>query len=155
MRPFFLFILIAIGLAAREPFDAVLTVSGVSAKVSAPNLVDLKRDLKGENIEALIPIYTPTSALDLNINLRGINVISSFAANSTELVVSIPEAGISTSFDGGSRDQSIALFKQFIRDGGNKNGALLKAYAKYSPIDPIAGNPNSLLYHKWRQMILN
>ena len=133
-------------MAAREPFDAVLTVSGESARVSAPNLLDLKRDLRGDSIQALIPIYTPTSPISLLFNLRGIDVISSFAANSTELVVSFPQAGITTSFDGGTRDQSVSLFREFIRDGGSNGGALLKAYAKYSPIDPVAGNPNSLLY---------
>lgn len=146
MKSLILFLLITCSLFAREPYDALLTVSGESARVSAPNLLDLKRDLKGDNIQALIPIYTPTSALNLLINLRGIDVISSFATNSTELVVSIPQAGITTSFDGGTRDESVALFREYIRDAGPKNGALLKAYAKYSPIDPIAGNPNSLLY---------
>lgn len=131
-------------LQAREPYHATLTVSGESAKVSDPNLVDLNRDLKQSSIEKLLPIYTPTSAIDLNLNLRGVLADAAFAANSTILVLNIPQAGITETFDGGTRDSSFALMKQFIRDGGSNSG-LLRAYYKHSPIDPIAGNPDSLL----------
>ncbi|WP_068467172.1 hypothetical protein [Candidatus Protochlamydia phocaeensis] len=47
-------------------------------------------------------------------------------------------------FTGSTREESLALFKEYIRDAG-KHHRLLKAYARYSPIDPIAGNPNSLM----------
>lgn len=131
-------------LAAREPYRATVFVSGETASVDATNLVNLSRNLRSDAIESLIPIYTPTSPTAININLRGINVVTAFAAGSTTLNVFIPQAGITQSFDGGSRDNSVALFKEFIRDGGN-SGRLLRGYARYSPIDPIAGNPNSLL----------
>ena len=131
-------------LQAREPYHALVTVAADSATVSAPNMVDLSRDLKSSSITELIPFYTPTSAVSIDINLRGIDAISSFAANSTTLVVAIPQAGITQSFTGTTRDDSIKLFKDFVHDGGTKH-RLLRAYAKYSPIDPIAGNPISLM----------
>lgn len=131
-------------LQAYQPYHATVSVSGTSATVAAPNLVDLKRELKETSLELLIPFYTPTSPVAIDINLRGINVLTAFATNSTALTVAIPQADIITTFDGGSRDQSIALFKDYIRDGG-KHHKLLKAYARFSPIDPIAGNPNSLM----------
>lgn len=131
-------------LEARKPYHATATVDSTSANVSATNLVDLSRDLKTQSLEELLPLYTPTSALDININLRGIGVISSFAENSTTLVVSIPQAGLSASFEGATRDDSITLFKDFLKDGGTKH-KLLRAYSKFSPIDPIAGNPASLM----------
>ena len=131
-------------LSAREPYHATLRVSTELAKISDPNLVDLNRDLRETSIQKLLPIYTPTSAIDLNLNLRGILAQAAFAANSTILTLSIPQAGITEAFDGGSRDASFSLMKEFIRDGGGK-GKLFKAYYKYSPIDPVAGNPDSLL----------
>jgi len=137
-------LLLGSNLSAREPYHVDLTVNSTTAKVSAPNLVDLKRDLRTSAIQKLIPIYTPTSALSLDINLRGLLAVASFATNSTALVVDIPNAGITEIFDGGSRDASILLFKDYIQDGGNSQ-KLLRAYAKHSPIDPIAGNPNSLM----------
>lgn len=131
-------------LIAREPYDAKVRVDTEQIHVSAPNLVDLSRSLRTSSIESLAPIYTPTSPVLIDINLRGVLANTSFAANSTTLVVTIPQSGTTTNFTGGTRDESILLFKQYIRDGGN-NPRLLKAYAKYSPIDPIAGNPNSLM----------
>lgn len=129
---------------AREPYHATVTVDSTQAKVSAPNLVDLNRDLRSENIQRLIPFYTPVSPVSIAINLRGIDTLTSFAANSTVLVVEIPQAGITQTFEGGTREESLALFKDSVRDGGNKH-RLFKAYPRFSPIDPIAGNPNSLM----------
>lgn len=133
----------ALPLLARQPYHATVTVGPASAHVSAPNLVDLKRDLSTASLELLIPFYTPATPASLGINLRGIQVLAAFPINSTSLVVQIPQAGLSQTFTGATRDDSITLFKDFIRDGGTHH-RLLRAYARYSPIDPIAGNPNSL-----------
>lgn len=138
-----LILFIAISLEAHEPYKAKVSVGSESATVTAPNLVDLSRELRSDNIEELIPFYTPVTATSLSINLRGINAFASFAEDSTVLVVDIPQANISESFNGGSRDDSILLFKDYIRDAG-RHAKLLRAYAHYSPIDPIAGNPFSL-----------
>jgi hypothetical protein len=132
------------GIQARQPYHATITVDTTSATVSDPNLVDLSRDLKSDKIEALIPIYTPTSAVSIAINLRGVMADATFAANSTDFVVTIPQTGVTQTFQGATREESILLFKESVRDGGPKH-KLLKAYARYSPIDPIAGNPNSLM----------
>lgn len=131
-------------LYGREPYQAVVIVNTDQVTVNAPNLTDLRRDLRGQSLEILAPTYNPTSPVNININLRGLLAEISFAANSTILNVNIPNAGITTSFDGGTRDQSIALFKQYLTEVKSVP-KLLKAYAKYSPIDPIAGNPNSLI----------
>lgn len=134
----------AMDLNAREPYEAIITVDGATATVFAPNLVDLKRDLSTPEIKELIPFYIPDSAVSFDIDVRGIEAFTSFAENSTTLVVDIPQANILETFTGSTREESLALFKDFIRDAGNHH-ELLKAYARYSPIDPIAGNPNSLM----------
>lgn len=131
-------------LHAYQPYHATVTVAGTSATVSDPNLVNLSRSLRSESIQALLPLYTPTSAVSININLRGVDAITSFAANSTTLTVVIPQTNSVESFTGGTRDESLALFRDYIRDGGNKH-RILRAYSRYSPIDPLAGNPNSIL----------
>lgn len=139
-----LFLYEVIGAEAREPYHATVSVDFSSTTVSAPNLVDLTRDLKSSAIEKLFATYTPISPVSIDINLRGIEALTSFAAGSTTLVVEIPEAGTTETFTGATRDESLKLFKDFVRDGGRKH-RLLRAYAKHSPIDPIAGNPNSLM----------
>lgn len=131
-------------LEAYHPYRAEIAIVGDSARVSAPNLLDLNRSLKTAAIEQILPLYTPTSAVAIGINLRGILAITGFAANSTTLTVVIPQTGNVESFAGTTRDESIALFRQYVRDGGRHHN-LLRAYARYSPIDPIAGNPNSLM----------
>ncbi len=128
----------------RQPYSATVFVDAESASVSAPNIVDLSRDLKGPEIQALIPVYTPTSPAAIDINLRGIDALGSFAANSTTFVVFVQQTGQVVSFTGSTRDESLALFKDYVKEAGTHHN-LLKAYARYSPVDPIAGNPNSLM----------
>lgn len=140
----FFLLLQSLHLHARHPYRATVIVDSTSATVSAPNLVDLRRELTTNAIEEVIPFYTPTSPAAIDFNIRGIIAIGAFAANSTSLVVSIPQAGITQTFTGATRDDSITLFKDFIHDGGTHH-KLLKAYARFSPIDPIAGNPDSLM----------
>lgn len=135
---------LSITLSAREPYKAGVAVGNDTAIITASNLLDLKRKLSSDSIQELIPLYTPTSAVAIGMDIRGLEAITGFAANSTTLLVNIPRAGITVSFTGSTRDESLALFKEYLHDGG-RNTRLLRAYAKYSPIDPIAGNPNSLL----------
>jgi hypothetical protein len=130
-------------LEARQPYHGTITVEMESAVVSAPNIGNLVKDLRTSAIEDLIPIYTPTSAVSLGLNLRGLLATAAFAANSNTLTLDIPQAGVSTSFTGSTRDDSVTLMKEFLKS--NANGRIFNAYAKYSPIDPIAGNPNSLM----------
>ncbi len=131
-------------LHARQPYHAKVTVNTDTANVSASNLVDLSNDLSTSNLEDLFVHYTPVSPVSFGINLRGLLANAAFAANSTTLVVVIPNLDITVSFDGGTRDQSLILFKDFIKEGKSL-AKILKGYRKYSPIDPIAGNPNSLM----------
>lgn len=131
-------------LQAYQPYHATIRVGLASATIADPNLVDLSRDLKTTTLELLIPFYTPTTAVAIDLDLRGIDTLMSFAENSTTLVVQIPQADTVQTFQGATRDASIQLFKDYVRDGGTHH-RLLRAYARYSPIDPIAGNPNSLM----------
>lgn len=143
-RSIFLALFAYARLTAHEPYHAKVTVDAISQTVAAPNLVDLTRSLKASSLELLIPLYTPTTPVSIGINLRGILALTSFAANSNTLVVNIPQADLTDSFTGSSRDESLKLFRESLRNGGNKQ-KLLRAYRRFSPIDPVAGNPNSLL----------
>lgn len=146
-RHFFLFLILVLwqvsGLQAREPYHTTVTVDSASATVSAPNLVDLKRELTTSSIQKLIPFYNPNSPTSLDFNIRGIIALAAFPANSPTLIVQLPQIGSVQTFTGTTREDSITLFKDFIRDGGSHQ-KIFNAYARFSPIDPIAGNPNSL-----------
>jgi hypothetical protein len=141
----FLAVIFTSSMEARQPYRARATVSGESVLVTDPNIRSLMQDLKSASLSELLPIYTPTSAISINLNLRGIGVITAFAANSTILTLDIPQIGISTSFTGSTRDDSVTLMQEFLKSSANDNPNFFKAFARYSPIDPIAGNPNSLM----------
>lgn len=141
---FFLFLIMMASIQAHEPYHATVSVLSFSVSVDAPNLKDLKNELKMTALEALIPIYTPLLPLSIALDMRGLDAEVSFAANSPVLVVKFPQTGKSLTFNGGDRDSSLALFKESIQDGATSIH-LLRAYARFSPIDPIAGNPNSLM----------
>lgn len=128
----------------RAPFQAGITVGSESGQVNASNLVSLKKDLSTEGIQQVIATYTPVSPVEFAINLRGLDSIASFAAASTTLNFSIPSLGISNTFTGSTRDDSITLLKSYLTDTSSMR-KILHAMAKVSPIDPIVGNPDSLL----------
>ena len=118
---FFLFFVSAIlfqaCLPARQPYHATVTVDTTSGTVSDPNLLDLTHDLRAASLQILVPNYTPTSAASIGINLRGIEALAAFPTNSSTLIVTIPQTGDLETFTGTTRDESLALFKEFIRDG--------------------------------------
>ncbi len=130
-------------LQAYQPYHAIVSV-GANTSIAAPNVLNLINQVQ-TSLKVLSPLYTPTSAVAIGFNLRGILALSTFAENSTSLVVNVPQANFMQIYNGATRDASLQLFKDSIKEGGNHH-RLLKAYAKYSPIDPIAGNPNSLLF---------
>jgi hypothetical protein len=130
---------------AKETYQATVTVGATSAHAEGTSILNMISDLRQTELETLLPVYTPTSPTDFVYNLRGLFAISSFAANSTTLTFTLPQVGVTETFTGSTRDESLELLQEFLRDNG-RNAKVLKAYAKYTPIDPMAGNPNSLMY---------
>lgn len=133
-----------LSLEAYQPYRAKVKVDAFAAHFKAPNMVDLNRELKTSSIQEEIPFYTENSAVSINYNLRGLRADLSFGANSTLLVVNIPNSGITETFHGSTREESLALFKDFVKEGSSIK-KLLKGYTRFSPIDPIAGNPRCLI----------
>lgn len=138
---------ISVTLQAHQPYSAEIIVPPKTADVDASSIVNLIQDLKEAALVQIVPVYVPeVTPVLFNINLRGILASASFAMNSTTLNVVIPQVGIVTSFTGATRDESYKLFRDFLHVDIFKNKNFLKANAKFSPIDPMAGNPNSLMF---------
>lgn len=140
----FLFSFLLQTLHTYEPYHAKVAANNTVVNISAPNLVDLNRELDAASLAEIIPGYTPNTAIAFGIDLRGLEALTFFPANSTTLFLEIPNAGITETFTGATRDESLILFKEFIKEGRSLK-KLLKAYSRYSPIDPVAGNPTSLM----------
>lgn len=87
-----------------------------------------------------------TSAASVNIDYRGVDLGASYEANSSALSFNIAALGISETFDGATREESLDMLKDWLKgDGGNAVNNLNKALVASSPFDPLAGNPNSLM----------
>ncbi|WP_372398828.1 hypothetical protein ABMY26_19500 [Azospirillum sp. HJ39] len=115
------------------------------ASVSFGKISDLVDSLSSENLRTYINLYTDTSAVATTLYIRGLSTTASYGANSTALRFNVPSIGIDLTFNGATRDDSQAQFKDFLlKNGGDILSRLLRELVATSPIDPVAGNPNSL-----------
>lgn len=127
-----------------------LTVSGSGAASkqfgydTAETLFDA---IDSANLSDEFSGYSDTaSTVSSNINYRGVILSINFPnLNSNELVLNIPELGISKSFTGTSRDASSDLMADYFKENNNIINRLNKLLAQKSSTDPIAGNPTSLM----------
>lgn len=94
--------------------------------------------------------YTGVEVATADVNFRGLPMTLSFpTANNGTLTFVVPALGINQSFVGvgattqAARDEAIEQLKNFLRKGDFAS-RIAKRLAELSPVDPVAGNPNSL-----------
>jgi hypothetical protein len=94
--------------------------------------------------------YTGAEAVRIDVDYRGLPITTAFPnrfggpANYAELHFTIPSMGIDRTFTGADRDASVDLLWNYLKDG-NLLGDISKKLAAVSPVDPVAGNPNSMM----------
>jgi hypothetical protein len=153
MIPFkFLLACGALALAASAHADDGLfhldtTVSGVHTTASYSSVEAAFDALRGTNLQTINPAYTGTQAALVSIDYRGVTLSATYGgAGSSALSLNIPTIGLVRTFDAGSRDATQQLLKDYFKQNADDVlGRLSKGLAKSSPVDPIAGNPNSLM----------
>jgi len=121
------------------------TTQGASYSKSFTTVSDT---LDGLNVDAIKNqiSYNDTDALNAKLGFRGLPINLAYGANSNTLTLDIPSIGVSETFTGANRDKSIdALTDWLKKDGGSTVEKMMKELAKVSPVDPIAGNPNSMM----------
>ena len=136
---------------AADVFDVTVTVNtptgAVTDSTAANTITDLVNQLKLANLSNLNAAYTDTSIATAVLNLRGVAATASYLTAGTALTFQVPAAGINLSFTGGTRDESQQLFKDYLlKSGSGLVTRLFQLMARSSPIDPVAGNPNSLQF---------
>jgi hypothetical protein len=90
--------------------------------------------------------YADSNQITANLDFRGLPMNLQFAENSTVLQLDIPDIEISETFDGGTREESIRLLQDWFKNNDKGNiEKIMRELARVSPVDPIAGNPNSLM----------
>ncbi len=145
-------VLLAVGfvLLAPPPSDAadlfsVTAVVGADTRTvhpqTAQQLVDAVRD---QDLKLLVPSYTGSEAASLTVDFRGQLIQTAFpTAGSTRLDLDVPGLGITRSFVGATRQQSREMLRDFLKTS-DAMGRIMKALARSSAVDPVAGNPASL-----------
>jgi hypothetical protein len=131
---------------AAAPFNFEVAVNGgtpVSTGYSSVESLILAAETGG--IQALVPTYTVSDTAQMRVNLRGLLINTEYpSSGSSFLTLDIPELGISQHFSGGTRDESAKLMNDYFKSAG-----LLEQISRYlaanSAVDPIAGNPNSMM----------
>lgn len=137
---------------AKQLFIAVITVDGTdTAREGTNKLLRVTDFFSNTSLEDIFPDYTETSSVFARLDFRGLGTIVEFEQNSTELVFRIPGRDFEVRFDGEDRDESREQFKDWLRGNFNSLEApkksltrLLQIAVASSPVDPVAGNPNSL-----------
>lgn len=134
---------------AADLFTVDITSGGQSARLAFSSAEDTLDSLETARLAQTIT-YTGTEAASAAIDFRGLGMTLSYpAAGSAQLVFAVPSLGISQTFDGAgasvpqARDDAQDQLVEFLKSG-NLVGRIMRELARVSPVDPIAGNPNSL-----------
>ncbi|MDH3392759.1 MAG: hypothetical protein OEL66_02040 [Desulfobulbaceae bacterium] len=138
--------LVATPVYAKDLFTLTATVPGETQTVTFNAIEDIVDAVDNQSLQTILGSYTPTSAATLTLDVRGLPATVSYAAFSTTLVFQVPSLNISKSFTGATRDASQQLFEDYLEsDGAGILKQILQELVATTAIDPVAGNPNSLM----------
>jgi hypothetical protein len=135
------------GAWARDPVTATITVDGQTFVRSFDDTSEALRALRAENVRSVLPTYTRNSTVSADINIRGLVINATVPPNSTAITLSSPEANFNRTFDAGTVEATRAQLGAFLRGNEDPEGLrqLIRAVVATSTVDPVAGNPSSLL----------
>lgn len=139
-------------MAASAPvFSASIVLNGQTQhQLRYDNVSDLVGQYSNRELSQLTG-YSNTAAVDASLNFRGWNGLElHFAQNSNILEFKVPSLGITKSFGSANQTRNDArkALLEFLK--GNSGQDLLQditaELVKQSPVDPIVGNPSSLVH---------
>ncbi|WP_348945401.1 hypothetical protein ABHF33_02000 [Chitinibacter sp. FCG-7] len=139
-------LVVSSALSQAGVFDITTTLNGQVASDSYTSAEDAIHTLEASNLKSLYQNYTGTEAVNAQINFRGIPITLAYPnANQTLLTLNIPSIGVNQTFTGLTRDESEDMLVKYLKNNPDLLNAFSKESVKVSPVDPIAGNPNSLM----------
>lgn len=138
---------LSVSAQAEDLFQLGLSVDNTpEVREGFTTISDLFDALTTSGLTQLSPSYTETSPASAALYVRGLPAEASFQSGSTTLRFRVPSLGIDVSFTGESRDASRDLFEDYIKANGDDIlKRMLRELARVSPVDPVAGNPGSLM----------
>ena len=153
--------------AGKKPFGVKVTGNDGTG---APATVDSGFSSVTETVDFLSPEvlrqYFPnadTGAIGATLDFRGLTGLSvDFGDGSGQLTFAVPQFGFSQTFGpaaascqtqvecAAARRQALQELRKFLETNPQFLKKLLSALARFSPIDPLAGNPDSLFSRRQR-----
>ena len=132
---------------AADLFRLRIEVGGVESKTfSFDNVEEAIDQFEQENFDAEFSSYTDTSTAMAELDFRGLDMRLSFVDTTSKLVLEVPSIGIRETFTGADRDGSVDELEEFLKDQGSDIlNRIQAALIAQSPVDPIAGNPGSMM----------
>lgn len=153
---------------AKKPFQVNVTVAGQSAPTAGFSTVQATVDyLDPESLARLgLDADTAAGAVNALLDFRGMTGITlDFAQGSGSLSLNVPQLGQRGSFTFGrecnltgqdpgdcavARREALREAKAFLESNPQFLKRMLTLLARFSPIDPLAGNPDSLFSRSMR-----
>lgn len=134
---------------ARDAFQLDLTVTTPVEEesfASFDSIDDAFNALDLDNLSDISEAYTETSVATAVLDVRGLPTIAAFEDAGTDLRFTVPAIGFERVFTGATRDDSVDALRDFLeRNGDGLLTDILRALVATTPVDPVAGNPNSLM----------
>ncbi|KAF0812731.1 hypothetical protein IGB42_02571 [Andreprevotia sp. IGB-42] len=131
---------------AGDLFLIDATMNGQTAHAGFNTAEDAANLYTTGELDNILPGYNGTQAVVSRLNFRGMPVNLSYpTAGSTLMVFDVPSINEHKTFQGATRDESQAQFKDYLEKNPDLLARMQKELVKVSPVDPVAGNPNSLM----------
>ena len=142
-----------------KPFDMTVNVNGTynpatdtltggtqTATIGFTTVSDQFDKGKTAGVSEVNAAYNINSAAIIRLGYRGMPLVLQTSANSTAVTFLIPALNESVVFSAkGTRDANIEDIREFLKNSGTGLlNRLQRELARISPVDPIAGNPNSM-----------
>ena len=135
---------------ADDLYKLTTTIDGKATRFGFQTTQEAVDVFSSTTLSRLVPGYTGAEAVRIDVDYRGLPISTAFpnrfggAGNYAELRFTIPSMGIDKTFTGTDRDASVDLLWDYLKQG-NLLGDVAKKLAAVSPVDPVAGNPNSMM----------
>lgn len=136
------------GLQAKNLFelDALVRDTGQQGSLGFTTLSDLLDSVSVAGLQKAVSTYTDTSPAVATLYVRGLPVQLEYTRSSPTLNFKVPSVGINLNFAGATRAESQQQFRDWMKgQGAGLLTVMLKEMVRVSPVDPVAGNPASLM----------
>lgn len=126
--------------------DGVTVQPGGMGSFNFETAEDVIDAFDSDFLDLQFPTYTEMTIADATLNFRGLDFILAFETMGPGLEFDVPSIDIDLTFDEFStRDANLDALETFLESEGDAIlAAIFEELAAVSPVDPVAGNPNSV-----------